>query len=258
MSLPDGRLTVAVCDNTINNHVAFASFVVHQEDIVSEVKFVIRIAQEVRFAGGEFFKLINEIVAQSSEQSTGNTERFAGQAKSKSNGSQDIHLVRASQPRLLINQFLILPDTPGDFFRAEFNRFTKSEPIFLSRKKVQYTYASMAQGFDGKIGAGAGQIKRGPGSTETQGIFRQMVTCFEQAAVFSPAVVAEPGKKIHRLIYINLFDNRNDLARFGTKYYLSIIIHIPNPLLQFFILKRLKIQIKNAACRSDRLRYSQF
>ena len=121
LRLSDNSLTVVVSNHHVHNHIALALLVIHQEDIVSKVKFVIRIAQEVRFAGGEFFKLVDEIVAQSSEQPTGNTERFAGQPESKGYSAQYVHLVGCLKTSLLINQLLRLFDFPINCFGTEFD-----------------------------------------------------------------------------------------------------------------------------------------
>ena len=86
---------------------------VHQEDIVREIQFVIGIAEEVALIGGQFFELVDKVVAYRAEKSAGYAEGLAGQLKGKRHRPQDVHLVCAfaggSAHRRFCLSCLILP-----------------------------------------------------------------------------------------------------------------------------------------------------
>jgi hypothetical protein len=52
-----------------------------------------------------------------------------------------------------------------------------------------------------------------------------MLFGLEQTAIPGPAVVAEPGKKVHGFVHVDPLDNRYDVARTRIEYNLPVIVH---------------------------------
>jgi hypothetical protein len=157
-------------------------------------------------------------------------------------------LINACKPGLLVNHLLDLFDSAGNRLFAEIDGFTKLKFFPVLGQIRQYPPAGIAQRPDGKLCPFAGKIKRRLGGPETQSAAAgQVFPGLEQAAVLRTPVVAEPGKKIDRVPYIDLFDYRYYLPRLGAIDYLSVIFHIFRPLSVFSIDKSAKIQTKKAA-----------
>ena len=86
----------------------------------------------------------------------------------------------------------------------------------------------LAEGLDREVGAGPGQVQGGAGGAEAQGRRAgQVLAGLQQAAVLGPAVVAELGEELERIVHVNPFDDRDDLARFGVLDDLAIVFHSP-------------------------------
>jgi hypothetical protein len=120
-------LAVAVGYYYVYDNVALILHVVYQEDIVGEVKLIVGIAEQVGFVGGEFFKLVDKIVAQGPEQPARYTEGLACQFECECHGTQDVHLICCLEAGLLIDQLLRALDFSCNRFVAELDGFAKVE-----------------------------------------------------------------------------------------------------------------------------------
>jgi hypothetical protein len=94
LGLGDDGLAVAIGDEAVDHDVPLVGRVVHQEDVVREVQLVVGITQQVVPAGGQFLELVDEVVAQGTEQAARDAEGLAGQAECKCHGPQHVHLIR--------------------------------------------------------------------------------------------------------------------------------------------------------------------
>ena len=171
------------------------------------------------------FELVDEIVAEGTEQAARHPERLARQAKRKRHGPQHVHLVGAAQPGLLVHGALGSLDPPYDGLGPELDRFAEGESLFVG-EVAQHALARFRQGLDREIRTRSRQIQGRPGRPEAKCPGAgQVFAGLQQAAVLGPAVVRQLREELERVVDVDPLDDRNDLAGLGVVYDLSIIIH---------------------------------
>ena len=77
----DYFLTIVIGYHYVDNDIALGGAMVHEENIVGKIQFVVRVVEDVTFIRGKLFELVDEVIAKCAEESAGDAERFAGKLK---------------------------------------------------------------------------------------------------------------------------------------------------------------------------------
>ncbi|OQA03446.1 MAG: hypothetical protein BWY69_00459 [Planctomycetes bacterium ADurb.Bin401] len=76
---------------------------IHQENIIREIKFIIGDVYQGGLIGRQLFELVYKIITQSAKHPAGNPKRFAGKLKSKIYRPNYIHLICRFESGLFVN-----------------------------------------------------------------------------------------------------------------------------------------------------------